>query len=154
MWALLMNFLGSRDPYVVTGYGAGFTMCWRGDTEWAVHSDDDPRNFMTVKSGEYLLAIPDYSHQARQSTDNRLRHDDDSSSNSSQKNSTVFKKVIMKLSGHVQWTAGLVFERDLDDGSRSFDFRPHYEVILKNPKQLDPARLEVCKITKVQGFSG
>ena len=99
---------------------------------------------MTVKSGEYLLAIPDYSHQARQSTDDRLHRDEDSmSSGSSQKNNTVFKKVIMKLSGHVQWTAGLVFERDLDDGSTSFKFRPHYEVILKNPKQLDPARLKV-----------
>ena len=110
-------------------------MCWRGDTEWALHESDDPRKFMTVKSGEYLLAIPDYTHEARHSVVNRSHGDDDSSSTSSAKNATIFKKVIMKLSGQVQWTAGLVFERDQDDGKRSVDFKPHYEVILRNPKQ-------------------
>ena len=110
-------------------------MCWRGDTEWAFHEGDDPRKFITIKSSEYLLAIPDYTHEARHSVANRSHGDDDSSSTSSAKNATIFKKVIMKLSGQVQWTSGLVFERDLDDGERSFDFTPHYEVILRNPKQ-------------------
>ncbi|KIV87636.1 hypothetical protein PV11_03168 [Exophiala sideris] len=132
-----LRLKGSRDPYVVTGYGAGFVMCWRNDVQWAVHSTDDPRQFMTVRSGEYILAIPDYSHEARNTPEQRGTQDSDSlSTNSSQKNAAIFKKVIMKISGNVQWTAGLVFERDLDDGSRTSEFIPHYDVILRNPAMI------------------
>jgi hypothetical protein len=136
-----LRLKGSRDPYIVVGYGAGFVMCWRNDVEWAVHANDDPRQFMTISSGEYVLAIPDYSHQARK--DPEAQHDGDSmSSGSSSKNAAVFKKVIMKVTGNVQWTAGLVFERDLKGGGRSFDFEPHYNVILKNPQRMSPERLK------------
>ena len=41
-------------------------MCWRNNVRWGVHQDDDAKNFMTVTSDEYVLAIPDYSHQARE----------------------------------------------------------------------------------------
>jgi hypothetical protein len=40
----------------------------------------------------------------------------------------------MKLNGNVRWVAGLVFERNVDGGGRSFNFIPHYKVTLKNPK--------------------
>lgn len=129
-----LRLKGSRDPYIVTGYGAGFVMCWRSDVQWSLHQGDDPRKFMTVKSGEYVLAIPDYSHEARKSPEQNTGHDADSmSSSSTHKNAAIFKKVIMKLSGNVQWTAGLVFERDLENGGRSSEFRHHYDVVLKNP---------------------
>ena len=125
---------GSRDPYVVTGYGAGFCMCWRNDVRWRICQDEDPRKFMTVDSGEFILAVPDLSHQARQSMD-KVSHDGDSmTSASSYKDGALFKKVIMKLSGNVQWLAGLVFERNVGNGSRSFNFKPHYDVTMKNPK--------------------
>ncbi|KAI9795762.1 MAG: hypothetical protein M1833_006855 [Piccolia ochrophora] len=123
---------GSRDPYVITGHGAGFVMCWRNDTRWRIGQEDDPRRFMTVDSGEYLLAIPDYSQQARHSTD-LASHDAASIlSSSSLKSGSLFKKVIMKLSGNVQWLVGLVFERDEDEGRRSFTFKPHYDVTLRS----------------------
>lgn len=119
-------------------------MCWRNDVQWVLHADDDPKKFMTVTSGEYVLAIPDYSHQARSAPEHQVRQDADSvSSGSSRKNAAIFKKVIMKVSGKVKWTAGLVFERDLPDGERSFEFQPHYDVILKNPKHMQNVRLEV-----------
>ncbi|KIX08404.1 uncharacterized protein Z518_03060 [Rhinocladiella mackenziei CBS 650.93] len=131
-----LRLKGSRDPYVVTGYGAGFVMCWRNDVQWSIHHVDDPRKFMTVRSGEYVLAIPDYSHEARNSSEQKAGHDSDSvSTSSTQKNAAIFKKVIMKVSGNVQWTAGLVFERDLGNGGRSSIFKNHYDVILKNPTQ-------------------
>lgn len=136
-----LRLKGSRDPYVVVGYGAGFVMCWRNDVQWAVHANDDPKQFMTISSGEYVLAIPDYSHQARK--DPEQQHDGDSmSSGSSSKNAAVFQKVIMKVTGNVRWTTGLVFERDLPGGGRSFEFEPHYNVILKNPKQMKPTDLK------------
>jgi hypothetical protein len=98
---------------------------------------------MTVTSGEYVLAIPDYSHQARTLPEHHDQHETDSISTVGSKNAAVFKKVIMKLSGNVQWLAGLVFERDLENGERSSDFEPHYGVILKNPKHMEKSQLKV-----------
>ncbi|KAJ4855296.1 mitochondrial protein from FMP27 domain-containing protein [Trichoderma breve] len=116
---------GTRDPYQVTGHGAGFIMCWRNDIKWNINAEDNPKKFMTVDSGEYILAIPDYSMQ--------------------------FKKVVMKLSGRVQWLAGLVFERAIEDGRRSFDFKPHYEVVLKNPLFAKPDE-NGCPYDAMRGF--
>jgi hypothetical protein len=125
---------GTRDPYMVTGNGAGFLMCWRNDVRWNICREDDPRKFMTVDSGEYILAIPDYSHQARKS-EKPDRDDDSVMSSNSYKRGASFKKVVMKLSGNVQWLAGLMFERNLEEkGKRSFDFEPHYKVVLKEPQ--------------------
>lgn len=125
---------GTRDPYMVTGNGAGFLMCWRNDVRWNICREEDPRKFMTVDSGEYILAIPDYSHQAR-GTARHNRDDDSVSSMDSFKRGVTFKKVVMKLSGNVQWLAGLMFERNLTEkGQRSFEFEPHYNVVFKEPQ--------------------
>lgn len=129
-----LRLKGSRDPYVVTGFGSGFVMCWRKDVKWEIHPSDNPMEFMSVTSGEYVLAIPDYSAEARWANELTTDEIDTSSASSDQKNAAHFKKVIMKLSGDVKWAAGLVFERDVDTDSRSFAFKPHYDVVLKNPK--------------------
>ncbi|RDL39733.1 Uncharacterized protein BP5553_04073 [Venustampulla echinocandica] len=125
---------GTRDPYAVTGNGAGFLMCWRNDVRWSICHDEDPRKFMTVDSGEYILAIPDYSHHARIS-EKQERDDDSVKSSETFKRGVLFKKVVMKLSGNVQWLAGLMFERNINQaGARSFDFEPHYKVVMKEPQ--------------------
>lgn len=113
-------------------------MVWRKDVRWSIHQDDDPRKFMTVDSGEYVLAIPDFNRQARDIHPMSPSESDSISSSSSLKNSATFKKVVMKLAGDVRWLAGLMFERDLDSKSRSFDFIPHYNVILKTPQHTSP----------------
>ncbi|BDD55258.1 hypothetical protein MAP00_000800 [Monascus purpureus] len=117
-------------------------MCWRKDVRWDIHSSDDPKRFMSVTSGEYVLAVPDYSHEARYAAESPLdEHGGSLASPSSEaKNAAMFKKVIMKLSGDVEWAAGLVFERNLDGDKRSFSFRPHYDVVLQNPKYVDEAQ--------------
>ncbi|KAI1375941.1 mitochondrial protein from FMP27-domain-containing protein [Hypoxylon crocopeplum] len=124
---------GTRDPYNVTGNGAGFLMCWRNDVKWNVHSEDNPKRFMTVDSGEYVLAVPDYSHQVREAS-RSVGEEDSMASETSFKSGAAFKKVVMKLSGNVQWMAGLVFERAIENGKRNFQFKPHYEVVLKAPQ--------------------
>ncbi|KAI5307209.1 hypothetical protein KEM56_002773 [Ascosphaera pollenicola] len=134
-----LRLKGSPDPYVVTGFGAGFVMCWRKDVQWEVHTTDDPREFMKVTSGEYVLAIPDYSHEARHTFAQTSGTEEPTTTRPSlhdlsPQSAPVFKKVIMKLSGNVRWLLGLVFERNYNQGARSFDFRPHYGVILRNPK--------------------
>ena len=123
-------------------------MCWRNNVRWAVHEVDDPKKFMSVTSGEYVLAIPDYSHQARESSSGMGRDSDSISSKSSLKDGSKFKKVVMKLSGNVRWLAGLVLERNLSGGGRSFDFVPHYDVVLTTP---DRARAPHGKVSTTQG---
>ncbi|KAF1918428.1 mitochondrial protein from FMP27-domain-containing protein [Ampelomyces quisqualis] len=130
---------GSRDPYMVTGHGAGFVMCWQNDVQLSLAEDEDPRNFMIVKSGSYVLAIPDLSHYARHENDaEAAQRPETSSSVSSRRQPAVFKKTVMKLNGNVRWVAGLVFERNLENDGRSFNFIPHYKVTLKNPKYANP----------------
>ncbi len=79
------------------------------------------------------MAIPDYSSEARQVSHGSGQDSSSVSSASSRKENAMFKKVVMKLSGNVRWLAGLVFERDIEGGGRSFESIPHYNVILKNP---------------------
>ncbi|KAK5167696.1 Protein SABRE [Saxophila tyrrhenica] len=125
---------GSRDPYVVTGTGAGLVMVWRNDVQWNIAQSNDPRQFMTVDSSDYILAVPDFGGYARSSQEFNEGDAGSSSSTSSNPRDAVFKKVVMKLSGKVRWLGGMVFERDVGDGSRSFDFIPHYNVVLKDPQ--------------------
>ncbi|KAF2486097.1 mitochondrial protein from FMP27-domain-containing protein [Neohortaea acidophila] len=125
---------GSRDPYVVTGQGAGLVMVWRNDVRWNIAQSKDPREFMTVSSAEYVLAVPNFSSFARRIQDPDEGDDGGSASSSiSQRRDATFKKVVMKLSGKVQWVGGMMFERELNNESRSFDFKPHYDVVLKHP---------------------
>lgn len=129
---------GSRDPYIVTSNGAGFVMVWRENVRWSINREDDPRKLMTVDAGEYALAIPDYSHQAREHSTNTMSDRDSISSASSQnKTGIAVRKTIMKLSGDVRWLAGLVFERNVDGGGRSFDFKPHYNVTMTTPSRAE-----------------
>lgn len=136
-----LRLKGSRDPYIITGFGAGFVMCWRKDVQWNIHPTDDPKEFMTVTSGEYVLAVPDYSQEARYSYAYSFTQDGTASHPPSvqAKNAAHFKKVMMKLSGSVKWVAGLVFERNVDSG-RSFDFKSHFDVVLKNPRYVDESQ--------------
>ncbi|GAB7354206.1 hypothetical protein MBLNU459_g4753t1 [Dothideomycetes sp. NU459] len=130
-----LNLKGSRDPYVVTGSGAGFVMVWRNNVRLRVAQDPDPRKFMTVDSGDYILAIPDFNHYAQHARDDDESDISGASSTSTSTPTAAFKKVAMKLSGNVQWLAGLMFERDVDNGKkRTFDFSPHYDVVLKHPE--------------------
>ncbi|KAH7308143.1 mitochondrial protein from FMP27-domain-containing protein [Stachybotrys elegans] len=126
-----LSLKGTRDPYHVTGAGAGFLMCWRNDVRWGINTHDDPKSFMTVDSGEYIMAIPDYSHCVRQAA--MFRSDEANRIEEAARSGAAFKKVVMKLSGKVQWMMGLMFERAIENGVRSFNFKPHYEVVLKNP---------------------
>lgn len=144
---------GSRDPYMVTGTGAGFVMCWQNDVQLSIAEDKDPRNFMIVNSGSYVLAIPDLGHYARQEAEvEATGHAEGSLSIASYKQLAIFKKTIMKLNGNVRWVAGLVFERNVDEGGRSFSFIPHYDVVLKNPKYAKPSGGKVCYLYAMTGF--
>lgn len=51
---------GSRDPYYISGTGAGFVFCFKGNTTvTSGHSDQDKELFQ-VSSDRTTLAIPEY----------------------------------------------------------------------------------------------
>lgn len=99
---------------------------------------------MIVDSGDYILAIPDFGHYVRQN-EAEATDADSISSTASQKRGASFRKVIMKLSGNVQWLAGLLFERNTRDGRRTFHSKPHYQVVLKHPAYAKPSSGQVCR---------
>ncbi|KAI5811000.1 mitochondrial protein from FMP27-domain-containing protein [Peziza echinospora] len=131
---------GSRDPYKVTGLGAGFVLCLRGDVSWDIAKDEDPQKFLQIEADEFLLAIPDFSNQAKDEVDVTPSEDRSIASSNSYKEGALFKKVIMKLGGRVRVIIGLMFEQDCGgEGDwktrkRSFEFIPHYEVTLRTPE--------------------
>jgi len=97
---------------------------------------------LTVDSGEFILAVPDFSHFARDSPSLEPSQAQETTSFNIKETST-FKKVVMKLSGKVRWQAGLMFERELGNGRRSFEFEPHYNVTLKNPHHIKAIKNDV-----------
>ena len=129
---------------MVTGHGTGFVMCWQNGVKWSINQHEDPKKFMTVNSGNYVLAIPDLTRFAK-GNDNDGFVRSGNASIDSRRQLPAFRKVIMKLSGNVQWLAGLVFERDTGNGERSFKFKPHYDVVLKNPDFARSCNELVCK---------
>ncbi|KAF3908642.1 hypothetical protein AA313_de0203483 [Arthrobotrys entomopaga] len=141
---------GSRDPYVITGHGAGFVKCWRGDVRCFIANDDRPQNFLIVESKEYFLAIPDFSQQALQifEESSATAEDDQSfmTNDSYNKSIAIFKKVILKATGGVKWQLGLMFEQettqetDWTERQRSFKFLPHYKITLRTPEAVKALR--------------
>jgi len=132
---------GSRDPYSLVGDGAGFVMCWKGDVRWDLNVHEDPRKVIQVDSEQFVLAVPDFTNHISEDIDIGVQPETRSiASTSSYDNFAQFTKVIMKLSGRVRWLVGLMFEQETsfeDDWklrSRSFEFKPHYEVTLKAPE--------------------
>lgn len=103
-----------------------------------------------------MLAIPDFSNQARDELEVIPSEDRSIASSSSYKEGALFKKVIMKLSGRVRFLVGLMFEQDLGGSGdwkmrkRSFQFIPHYEVTLKTPQDAKAPPGEVSKSSAFQ----
>lgn len=125
-------------------------MVWRNHVQWNIGQDPDPRAFMTVDSGDYVLAVPDFGVYARSTPDTATAQAQQHSISSHQHEQRL-KKVIMKLSGKVRWQVGMVFERDVADGTRSFDFIPHYKVTLRNPVHIKSIKNEVRKSPALNG---
>jgi hypothetical protein len=145
---------GSRDPYKLTGDGAGLVMCWRGDCRWELGREpDDPLKFVKVDSDEFVLAVPDFSNCVTDDLELGAIPDTKSiNSANSYDNITQFKKIIMKLSGRVRWLIGLMFEQEISfeadwkQRQRSFEFRPHYDISLKSPEYVKTEPGEVSTV--------
>ncbi|CAN6596682.1 hypothetical protein TRVA0_001S03136 [Trichomonascus vanleenenianus] len=129
---------GSRSPYELLSEGAGFLMGWRNNVVLRVNHDDNPKELLIVDSEEYIMAVPNYavSEQDYLKKECDFRHALMSVPSFQEVGS--FSKVIMKLSGKVQWVMGLLFEMDKPGSmERTSDFKPHYEVQLTKPQFIE-----------------
>ncbi|KPV73207.1 uncharacterized protein RHOBADRAFT_54988 [Rhodotorula graminis WP1] len=56
--SVIFHLKGSRDPYALTGFGAGFAKAWKGNVELRLGHDNPDREFFQVSSDKYVLGIP------------------------------------------------------------------------------------------------
>ncbi|GAA5855492.1 hypothetical protein JCM9279_006025 [Rhodotorula babjevae] len=56
--SVIFHLKGSRDPYALTGFGAGFAKAWKGNVELRLGHDNPDYEFFQVSSDKYVLGIP------------------------------------------------------------------------------------------------
>ncbi|GBB96916.1 hypothetical protein RclHR1_02870014 [Rhizophagus clarus] len=129
---LLFYAKGSRDPYLVTGRGAGFVLCWSKNVEIRLGFPNDQNEVLQVDSEEFTCAIPNLAavvSDGSLSADNtglesKLQNESLTDSETStirtlnSPNTTVddvlhgnILKRIMKLCGGVRYGMGVHFQK-------------------------------------------
>ncbi|GAA6043699.1 hypothetical protein JCM8097_007486 [Rhodosporidiobolus ruineniae] len=56
--SVIFHLKGTRDPYALTGFGAGFAKAWKGNVQFRIGFDNPDREFFQILSDEYILGIP------------------------------------------------------------------------------------------------
>ncbi|OSD04190.1 hypothetical protein PYCCODRAFT_1476242 [Trametes coccinea BRFM310] len=128
-----LHMKGSRDPYELRGYGAGFALCWRGNPSLLVGQPNDARELIQVKSETMLIIVPNI---------------EDSYGDGSAKlvaTGSIPRKaqtICAKFRSGVCFGVGFALERacgpectqcsgkPFDRKCRLFEFKPHYDVKL------------------------
>ncbi|GAA5985789.1 hypothetical protein JCM10908_007112 [Rhodotorula pacifica] len=55
---VFFHLKGSRSPYALTGFGAGFAKAWKGNVQFRLGLPNPDHEFFQVISDEYVLGIP------------------------------------------------------------------------------------------------
>ncbi|KAI0677563.1 golgi-body localization protein domain-containing protein [Trametes maxima] len=140
-WSVKVDFVGevhlhmkgSRDPYELRGYGAGFALCWKGSPSLLVGQPNDAGELIQVKSDTMLVIVPNI---------------EDSYGDGAEKSiptGAIPRKaqtICAKFRSGVCFGVGFVLERacgpecprccgkPFDRNCRLFTFKPHYDVKL------------------------
>ncbi|SCZ97917.1 BZ3500_MvSof-1268-A1-R1_Chr3-3g06455 [Microbotryum saponariae] len=159
---------GSRDPYSITGFGAGFVKSWHGSVKFLVGHQNPDREFFQILSDRYILGVPnlrDYVDNAatglaQTNRDNAEYTDNNTTLNGLETGQykfgadTEFVKVCARLVHGVRWGMGCVVERACTDKTcdkveckgrtpfhracRIWDFISHWEVHTKTDQAIKP----------------
>ncbi|KAJ6515787.1 golgi-body localization protein domain-containing protein [Mycena sanguinolenta] len=131
---------GLRDPYNVSGAGAGFVFAWQGKPRLLIGHENDDKELIQVTSDSMVIAIPDFSHLMPKSKRKpRAQGEADKP--------RPFQKICAKFRSGVRFGLGFVMERScgpeclacsgtpFQRKCRFFDFLPHYDIKLqKQPR--------------------
>ncbi|SCV74731.1 BQ2448_7760 [Microbotryum intermedium] len=159
---------GSRDPYSITGFGAGFVKSWHGSVKFLVGHQNPDREFFQILSDRYILGVPnlrDYVDNAATGLAQANRENAEYTDNNTTLNGletgqykfgadTEFVKVCARFVHGVRWGMGCVVERACTDKTcdkaeckgrnpfhracRIWDFIPHWDVHTKTDRAIKP----------------
>ncbi|CAG8485249.1 13696_t:CDS:2 [Funneliformis caledonium] len=123
---------GSRDPYLVTGYGVGFVLCWSKNVEIRLGYANDQNEVLQVDSQEFTCAIPNLAsvvsdgslsanntgleaklqnESIKDSETSTIRTQNSSNTVESEALFDNYLKRVMKLCGGVRYGMGVHFQR-------------------------------------------
>ncbi|KAG8929196.1 hypothetical protein FRC02_005895 [Tulasnella sp. 418] len=152
-WKVLIEFdgevhvhlKGSRDPYQISGTGAGFVLCFDGNTKLTVGHSWQDRELIQLSSDRTLLAIPDLKHFEEGSSASSVDQESLklSPANPFSRSKRKLAKICAKLTNGVRLGLGFILERTcgpecrmcrgksaFSKRCRFFNFKPHYKVEL------------------------
>lgn len=155
---LHFHLKGTRDPYALMGFGAGFSKSWRGNVKILLGLSNPDQEFMQVESDEYILGIPNLRDYVDNAATGLARDPSENDDRSTQHSSgygngnskhhrlrldTDFVKVCAKFINGVRWGMGALLERACTSDCtvevcrnqtpfhrqcRFFNFKPHWDV--------------------------
>lgn len=138
---LCFHMKSSTSPYEMSGRNAGFVFCWKNNVQLKIDGMHSSKQLITLTSDDFLLAIPNYSVAEKRSWS--LFYDEmNDAVPDIESESKKYQKKVMRLSSDekVQWTLGLLFERNKsnsnnlsDHEERTDSFVPHYDVVVTSP---------------------
>lgn len=138
---LCLHIKSSMNPYELTGRSAGFVFCWKNNVSLKINEHRDSKRLVTLDSDDFLLAVPNYSVAEKRSWS--LFYDElNIPSSDVEADTKKYLKKLMQLSSdeRVQWTLGLLFERNKNESTNLSDkeervssFVPHYDVVVTSP---------------------
>ncbi|KAG8742575.1 hypothetical protein FRC10_001240 [Ceratobasidium sp. 414] len=144
---------GSRDPYEISGTGAGFALCWTGNPEIFVGYHLEEKELIQFQGDRMLLGIPNLQgfvesrKSGTESPSSFLPTLNLTAPLDSEGQRPHLQKICAKLTNGVKFGLGFALERTCEPGCsmdhksgpcRRFDFRPHYDIKLR-PSTGDPS---------------
>ncbi|CAE6347030.1 unnamed protein product [Rhizoctonia solani] len=133
---------GSRDPYEISGNGAGFALSWSGHPEITLGYNPEEKELVQFRGDRMVLGIPNLPTFA----DHRLGGTAPTGLPTAGAHQSQMQKICAKLTNGVKLGLGFALERKcgldcglrhMGDSCRLFTFRPHYEVKLR-PSTANP----------------
>ena len=152
---------GGRDPYALTGFGAGFAKAWKGNIKFLIGLDNPDKEFFQIISDDYILGIPNLRGYVDEAASGMTSHDSSDSGYETARDSgsstdgrfgveADFIKICAKFKNGVRWGMGAVLERTCERDCanpacanqstfhrkcRFFDdFTPHWQVYTVTPE--------------------
>ncbi|QRV87312.1 Apt1 domain protein [Ceratobasidium sp. AG-Ba] len=144
---------GSRDPYEITGAGAGFALCWTGNPGIYIGYHLEDKELIQFQGNQMIVGIPNLQGFVESRTGGTNTPSNPAPTISvtvplsAGGERTHLQKICAKLTKGVKFGLGFVLERACDKECtkdhqngpcRRFDFRPHHHIKLR-PSTADPS---------------
>lgn len=151
---LEVAFKGSSDPYDLFGTSPGFILSFKDKINWKINEHNDSRSFFDILSDKVTWYIPNYlgtplvvwtrdttkavylpsSPKFITSCFGYYLDSDEPQEVSLKFDTMGHEKNVVSLSGGVNFKVGFLLQRKDEQGNRTNESKPHYEIKLFNPE--------------------